>query len=75
MYNEKKLYSVRSLVVVHILTFQRDLVVMRFIHIEVIIFSISKVDRFKVHIHVVRDIIIHFCDLRMAHGGRNMSLA
>jgi len=34
MYNEEKLYSVRSLVVVHILNFQRDLVVMRFIHID-----------------------------------------
>ena len=34
MYNDEKLYSVRSLVVVHIVNFQRDLVVMRFIRIE-----------------------------------------
>jgi hypothetical protein len=37
----KKLYSVRSLVVVHILNFQQDLVVMRFIGIEHIIGSIQ----------------------------------
>ena len=48
----KKLYSVRYLVAVHILNFQRDLVVMRFIRIELIMFSTSKVDRVKVHIHV-----------------------
>jgi hypothetical protein len=41
--------------VVHILNFQRDIVVMRFIRIELIICSTSKVDRVKVHIHVVRD--------------------
>ena len=57
MYKEKKLYSVRSLVVVHILNFQRDLVVMRFIHIELIICSTSKVDTVKVHIQVVRDVL------------------
>ena len=34
MYNEEKLYSVRSLVVVPVLNFQRDLV-MRFIHIDI----------------------------------------
>ena len=56
MYNEEKLYSARSLVVVHILNFQRDLVFMRFIRIELIIRSTSKVDRVKVHIHVVRDV-------------------
>jgi hypothetical protein len=56
MYNEEKLYSVRSLVVVHILNFQRDLVVMQFIRTELIIRSTSKVDRVKVHIHVVRDV-------------------
>jgi len=42
MYNEEKLYSVRTLVVVHILNFQRDLVAMRFIRIELIICSTSK---------------------------------
>jgi len=36
MYNEEKLYSVRSIDVVHIVNFQRDLVVMRFIGIEII---------------------------------------
>jgi hypothetical protein len=55
MYNEGKQYSVRTLVAVHIVKFQRDLVVMRFIHIELIICSTGKVDRVKVHIHVVRD--------------------
>jgi len=53
IYNEEKLYSVRSFVVVHILNFQRDLVVMRFIDIELITCSTSKVDRVKVHTHVV----------------------
>jgi len=57
MYNEEKLYSVRSLVVVYILNFQRDLVVIRFIRIELIIFSTSKVDRVKVHIQVVHDVL------------------
>ena len=41
MYNEGKLYSARSLVVVHILNFERDLVVMRFIRIELITCSTS----------------------------------
>jgi len=50
MYNGEKLYSLRSLVVVHILNFQRDLV-MRLIRIELIICSTSKVDRVKVHTH------------------------
>ena len=44
MYNEEKLYSVRSLVVIHILNFQRDLIVMRFIRIELIC-STSNVGR------------------------------
>ena len=57
MYNEENRYSVRSLVVVHILNFQRDLVFMRFIRTEPIICSTSKVDRVKVHIHVVRDVL------------------
>ena len=57
MYNEEKLYTVRSLVVVHILNFQRDLVVRRFFRIELIIRSTSKVERVKVHIHVVRDVL------------------
>ena len=57
MYNEEKLYSVRSLVVVlHVLYFQRDLVVMRFICIDLMICSTSKVDRVKVRKHVVRDV-------------------
>jgi len=47
MCNEEKLYSVRSLVVVHIVKFQRDLVVMRFIRIELICLT-GKVDRVKV---------------------------
>ena len=60
MYNEEKTIQVRSLVVVHILNFQRDLVVMRFIRIELIIFLTSKVDRVKVHIRVVRDVLLAF---------------
>ena len=40
---------------VHILNFQRDLVVIRFIYIELIISSTSRVNGVKVHIHVVRD--------------------
>jgi len=56
MYNEEKLYSVRSLVVVHILNFQRGLVVMRFICIELMICSTNKVITVKVHIHVAGDI-------------------
>jgi len=61
MCNEEKLYSVRSLVVVHILNFQRDLVAIRFIRIELIICLTSKVDRVKVHIHVVRDVLYAKC--------------
>ena len=57
IYTEEKLYSVRSLVVVHILNFQLDLVVMRFIHIELIICSANKVNGVKVHIYVVRDVL------------------
>ena len=53
MYNEEKIYSVRLLVVVHILNFQRDHVVMRFIRIELIMCSTSKVERVKVHIYSV----------------------
>ena len=49
MYNEEKLHSIRSLVVVNILNFQRDLIVMQFIRIELIICLTSKVDRVKVH--------------------------
>jgi hypothetical protein len=45
MYSEEKLYSIRSLVVAHILNFQPDLVVMRFIRIELIMSSTSKVNR------------------------------
>ena len=52
IYNGEKLYSVWSLVVVHILNFQRDLFVMRFIRIELIICSSSKVVIVKVHIYI-----------------------
>jgi hypothetical protein len=44
MYNEQNLYSVRSLVVVHILNFQLDLVVMRFFRIELIILQRDRVE-------------------------------
>ena len=43
--NDEKIYSIKTLVLVHILNFQRDIVVMRFIRIELIICSTSKVDR------------------------------
>ena len=56
MYNNGKLYSVSSLVVVHVLNFQQDLV-MRFIHTDLITCSTSKVDRVKVYTHVVRDVL------------------
>ena len=53
----RKNYTVlSSLVVVHIVNCQRDVVVMRFIGIELIIRSTSKVDRVKVHKHVVRGV-------------------
>jgi len=57
MYNEENLYSVRSVVVVYILNFQRDLVVMRFIRIELILCSTSRVDGVKLHKHAVRDVL------------------
>jgi len=57
MYNGEKLYSGRSLTVVHVLNFQRDLFVLRFIRTEPIICSTSKVVRVKVHIYVVRDVL------------------
>ena len=60
MYNEEKLCSVRSLVVVHTLNFQRDLVVMRFIRIGLIMCSTS-MDRDKVCIRVVRDVLQAKC--------------
>ena len=50
IYIEEKLYSVRSLVAVHILNFQRDLVVMRFIRFELITCSPNKVRKY---IHVL----------------------
>jgi len=81
MCNEEKLHSVRTLVLVHILNFQRDLVVMWFIIIELIICSTSKVDTVKVHIHVVRDVLkakcLEFkskshCRYHNAHRERNI---
>jgi hypothetical protein len=57
MYNKEKLYSVRSLVAVHILNFQRDLVFIRFIHIELIC-ATGKVDRVKVHICHVQQVYV-----------------
>ena len=57
IYNEEKQYSVRSLVVVHIVNFQRHFVVMRFIRIELIMCSTSKVERVKVRIVRVRDVL------------------
>ena len=61
MYNEENLYSVRSLVVVHVLEFQRDLAVIRFIHFELITCSTSKVDRLKIHIYIYI-LYVMFCE-------------
>ena len=44
------------MVVVHVLNFQRDRV-MQFIHVDITTRSTSEVDRVKVHIHVVRDVL------------------
>ena len=57
IYDEEKLYSVRSLVVVHIVNFQRDRFIIRFIRIELITCWTIKVDKVKVHIHVLRDVL------------------
>ena len=45
VYNEEKIYSIRTLVVVHILSFQRDLVVLQLSILKLIIYSTGKVDR------------------------------
>ena len=45
VYNEEKIYSIRTLVVVPILSFQRDLVVLRLSILKLIIYSTCKVDR------------------------------
>ena len=49
---------------VQILNFQRDLVVMRFIRIELIICSTNKVD--KVHIHVKYTYMLCFISIHFA---------
>ena len=56
MYIEEKIYSIRTFVVVHIVNFQRDLVVMRFIRIELTTCSTSKVDGATVRTHFVHDV-------------------
>jgi len=73
MYNEEKLYSVRSLVVVNILNFQRDLVVMRFIQRDLVVSS-NYVPQLMI-LHCIVFPYYKFCDLRMADSGRNMSSA
>ena len=45
MYNEEKIYVVWSLVEVHILNFQLDVVVLRLSVLKLIIYSTGKVDR------------------------------
>jgi len=56
MYNEEKLYSIRTLVAVH-LSFQRDLVVLPLSILKLIIYSTGKVGReYKVYIQVVSDV-------------------
>jgi len=54
---KEKLYSVRSLVVLRVLNFQQDLIVMLFIHIELIICLTSKVDTVKVHTQSICDVL------------------
>ena len=44
MYIEETIYSIRTLVVVHILSFQRDLVFLWLSILELIIYSTGKVD-------------------------------
>jgi len=56
VYKGGKTTQLRSLVVAHILNFQRDLDVILFIPIELIIRSIGNVDRDEVHVHAVSDI-------------------
>ena len=56
---EEKLYGVRSLVVIYILNFQRDLV-MRFIRIDLIICSTNKVDIIELIMCSTSKVDIHF---------------
>ena len=56
LYKGGKTTQLRSLVVARILNFQRDLDVILFIRIELIIRSIGNVDRDEVHVHAVSDI-------------------
>jgi len=56
---EEKIYSIRILVVVHILSVQRDLV-LRLSILKLIIYSTGKVDREEsiyTYIHVVSDVL------------------
>jgi hypothetical protein len=55
-YNKEKIYSIRTLVVVPIQSFQRDLVVLRLSILKLIIYSSGKDD--SVYIHVVSDVFM-----------------
>ena len=43
IYNEEKIYSIRTSVVVHIMSFQRDLVVLRLSILKLIIYKTGRV--------------------------------
>ena len=64
MYNEEKLYSVWSLFVVHILNFQRDLVVLRFMRIELVSCYLSPTDQFGPMLQGFRISASYFVDTR-----------
>ena len=52
----RKTVQCKFMVVVHVLNFQRDRI-MQFIHVDITTRSTSEVDRVKVHVHVVRDVL------------------
>jgi len=73
MYNEGKMYSISTLVVVQVLSFQRYLVFLRLSILKLIIYSTGKVERSEIAqnkcsytVHFL--LIIYFCELRMAHS-------
>ena len=67
MCNVENPYSVRSLVAVHIVNFQPDLLVTRFVCTALITLSTNKVDTVKVHTRVVRDVTSAKCIEFKAH--------
>ena len=66
MYNEEKLCSVRSLVVVHIVNIQRDLVVMWFIRMELITCSTSKRER-SLYVNIANYLHFYYVFSKILH--------